>query len=69
MRSANYTEGVMPPPPGVTPNFINPESNAWQLVLPSVLLTVIAIAVYLLRLYTSYFIVKRCYPDDGKCSS
>jgi len=63
------TVGVIPPPPGVSPNFVNPESNAWQIVLASALPAVIVVVIHLLRLYTSGFIIKRWYLDDCEKAS
>ena len=58
--------GMMPPPAGVTPNLVNPESVGWKLVLASVLCPVFAILFWLLRLYTSRFIVRKFWVDDSQ---
>jgi hypothetical protein len=66
MNSSDSGVGAIPAPPGVTPNFTNPESRAWEIILAAFLSAAIAIAIYLARAYTSFFIIKRWYLDDGK---
>ena len=56
--------GVLPPPPGVIPNLVNPESIAWRLILASALCPAFAILFWALRLYTSRCIVRKIYTDD-----
>ncbi|KAH6975867.1 hypothetical protein EDB80DRAFT_740424 [Ilyonectria destructans] len=58
------TVGAYPPPPGVVPNFTNPESIASHVVLAAVLCPVFTIPIVLLRLYTSRFINKCWHLDD-----
>ncbi len=53
---------AMPPPPGVTPNFVNP-SNLRQPGLVAVQITLATIAVAM-RLYTKKFIVRRMLVED-----
>lgn len=60
--------GMLPPPPGVIPNFTNPDSMAWRLIVASVLCPVFAILLCLLRLYTARFIVRKIYRDDCEFS-
>jgi hypothetical protein len=62
--SSNGTIGASPPPLGVTPNFTNPESIGYQIVIAAVVCPVFAIAICLLRLYTARNIIKRFHPDD-----
>jgi hypothetical protein len=66
MDSSDFTTGVMQPPPGITPNFVNPESNAQEMYIAAVVPALVVIAIYLLRVYTSWFIIKRWYLDDGE---
>ncbi|KAL9577510.1 MAG: hypothetical protein Q9212_006315, partial [Teloschistes hypoglaucus] len=55
------------PPPGVIPNFVNPESHAYQLVITvAVCLALVVIAVSM-RLYTKHFITKSMGWDDFTC--
>ncbi|KNB06240.1 hypothetical protein FOXG_19609 [Fusarium oxysporum f. sp. lycopersici 4287] len=58
------TVGAYPPPPGVVPNFTNPESIASRVVLAAALSPVFTIPIVLLRLYTSRFIIKCWHLDD-----
>ncbi len=60
--------GVLPPPPGVTPNLADPESTGWSLILASVLGLVVAAPFWLLRLYTARCIIRRFRTDDCACS-
>jgi len=69
MSSSNLIVGASPPPLGVSPNFTNPESNAWQIDLAAALPVVFVFVIYLLRVYTSRCITKRWYLDDGKHAS
>ena len=65
---SSHTIGVIPPPPGIVPNFNNPESIASYLILPSVLGAAIAIPVCSIRLYTKRSILKLVSYDDCKPS-
>lgn len=58
--------GMLPPPPGVTPNFTNPDSMAWRLIVASVLCPVFATLFCLLRFYTARFVVRKIFRDDCK---
>lgn len=52
------------PPSGVIPNFVNPDSNAYQLIITvAVCLTLVVLAVSM-RLYTKYFIMHSMDWDD-----
>jgi len=59
--------GMLPPPPGVTPNLANPGSMGWRLVVASVLCPFFAVLLWVLRLYTSRRIVHKFWPDDCEC--
>src|SRR5438874_1454960 len=58
------TVGASPPPPGVTPNFDNPESIAYRVILASLLGPIIAIPICLVRLYTKRYILRLVTNDD-----
>lgn len=60
------TVGAMPAPPDVTPNFENPESIAYRVIVASVLGPVITIPICLLRLYTKRCILRLVSYDDRK---
>lgn len=64
---ASDTVGAWPPPPGVTPNFINPESIGYRIIVVSVLFPAITIPIVLLRLYTKRYILGVVHPDDCTC--
>lgn len=54
------------PPPGVIPNFVNPESHAYQLIITvAVCLSLVVVAVFM-RLYTKQFITHSMGWDDCK---
>jgi hypothetical protein len=61
---AAETVGAWPPPPGVTPNFTNPDSIGYQLIVVNVLLPAITIPLCALRLYTKRYILKTVHLDD-----
>jgi hypothetical protein len=63
------TVGAYPSPPGVVPNFMNPESIASRVVLAAALSPVFTIPIVLLRLYTSHFIIKCWHLDDCRSPS
>ncbi|KAK3323097.1 hypothetical protein B0T19DRAFT_485546 [Cercophora scortea] len=64
MSSSTAIVGTLPPPPGVTANFDNPESIAGRLILAAAIWPAVTIPIVLLRLYTSSFIVRRWHRDD-----
>ncbi|EOA92019.1 uncharacterized protein SETTUDRAFT_30506 [Exserohilum turcica Et28A] len=64
MNTTSELVGTFPPPPGVTPNFINPESTASQVVLCTILTLVFMIPFFVLRMYTKKYILKRIDPED-----
>lgn len=66
MNTTSELVGTFPPPPGVTPNFINPESTASQVVLCTILTLVFMIPFFVLRMYTKKYILKRIDPEDCK---
>lgn len=57
---------ALPPPPGVTPNFIDPKSRALMVIVTSILCLVLLITVSLLRFYTNLGIKKSLKADDSK---
>ena len=56
---------ALPPPPGVTPNFINPQSRALMVIVTSVLCLVLIILISLMRFYTNLWIKKSLKADDS----
>jgi hypothetical protein len=69
MNSTNGVTGASPPPPGVTPNFTDPESIGYQIIFTAVICPIFTILRCLLPLYTSHRIVKRFHLDNSKETS
>ena len=61
-----YHIPALAPPPGVTPNFINPQSQALMVIVTSVLCLAFIIPISLLRFYTNLWIKKSLKADDSK---
>lgn len=57
------------PPVGVTPNFINPQSQALMVIVTSILCLVLIILISLLRFYTNLWIKKSLKADDSQYQS
>lgn len=55
-----------PPPPGETPNFIDPESIGYRLTIVAVVFAVVTGIFVTLRLFTAAFILRRWHVDDCK---
>lgn len=58
--------GAAPPPPGVTPNFEEPEWIGYRLIIVSVVFLVMSVVFLVPRLYSAAFIIKKWHPDDCK---
>lgn len=50
--------GGLPPPAGITPNFVNPHSIAREMGILFVFFLFLSSASTMLRLYTKFFIMK-----------
>ncbi|KAF7929221.1 uncharacterized protein EAE98_005140 [Botrytis deweyae] len=57
-------EGALPPPPGVTPNFVNPPSIAKYNVLCQAVCVPVVTVFVVIRLYTRVFIHRKTTGDD-----
>ena len=57
--------GSAPPPPGVTPNFVNPEYRSGGIVPISAVFTILSTVFLVLRLYTKIGIVHLFGLEDG----
>jgi hypothetical protein len=55
-----------PPPPGVTPDFVNGESIAYRLFVVAIFFSVLALLFLSARLFTAASIQKKWHPDDSK---
>lgn len=51
--------GATSPPPGVTPNFVNPVSRAHVVIVMNVACTVVSVSFVGLRCYTAFCITRR----------
>jgi hypothetical protein len=71
LNTMSATDGVVmgaaPPPPGVTPNFENPESIGYRLVIVAVVFSVLSLSFLIPRLYSAGFILRKWHADDCKC--
>ncbi|KAH8696952.1 hypothetical protein GQ44DRAFT_665978 [Phaeosphaeriaceae sp. PMI808] len=56
--------GVIPPPPGITPNFTNPPSRAHALITVQIVCAIISTLFTGLRFYTARFIIRQVRVDD-----
>ena len=57
---------VEPPPPGVTSNFDNPESRAYETVIVFTIYLTIMMSIFLLRIYSKVFVTRSLGWDDCK---
>lgn len=58
--------GPIPPPPGVTPNFVDPENGGRHVVILAVLGIPIAFLFLLMRLWTQFRIKRSFGSEDGR---
>lgn len=66
--ASNLITGTLPPPPGVIPNFTNPQSIGYRLIIAAVIFPAIALIFLSLRIYTKRWILKQLLLDDCKLS-
>lgn len=66
MNSTADIVAAWPPPPGVIPNFTNPDSIAYQLIIVAAICPAVALVFLGLRLYTKLRILKQLLLDDCK---
>jgi hypothetical protein len=64
MREENA--GVIPPPPGVTPNFTDPPTRQHIVLTINIVLPLFSFVFVVLRLYTTGFIICSVGSDDCK---
>ncbi|KAF2820097.1 hypothetical protein CC86DRAFT_374790 [Ophiobolus disseminans] len=64
MTSNDTIIGTAPAPFGVTPNFANPESIAYRVIIACILGPAIAIPICIIRLYTKRYILRNTGYDD-----
>ena len=66
--STNIT-GTLPPPLGVTPNFVNPQSIGYRLIIVAAICPAITLTFLSLRIYTKRWILRQFLLDDCKLIS
>ena len=54
------------PPPGVIPNFVNPDTRGPVLIIVGTIFMVLMLVLATLRYYTKFFIVRKTSWDDCK---
>lgn len=54
------------PPPGITPNFSNPQSQALMVTVTSIICLIMVVIISSLRFYTNAWIKKSLKADDSK---
>lgn len=59
--------GVIPPPPGVSPNFIDPPSLQHVVLITNIIFIFVSALFVTLRLYTTGIITRSVGIDDCKC--
>lgn len=60
---------ALAPPPGVTSNFVNPESQALMVIIISIFCLVLTTVISFLRFYTNTWIKKVFRADDSEYQS
>lgn len=60
---------ALPPPPGVTSNFVNPAFNGNQIVIVGIIFPILMLPFLGARLYAKYSLIKKFHCDDCKSSS
>ncbi|EKG11401.1 hypothetical protein MPH_11491, partial [Macrophomina phaseolina MS6] len=55
---------VMPPPPGITPNFVDPPSRAHVVIVVIIVFAALSALLTGLRLYTALSITRHVRIDD-----
>lgn len=66
MKNFLYHVPALVPPPGVTSNFKNPESQSLMVIITSILCLVLISIISTLRFYTNLWIKKSLKADDSK---
>lgn len=64
MSSSAEIIGAAPPPEDVTPNFVNPDSIAYRIIIVAVFFPVLTLIFLGIRLWAASFILKRWRFDD-----
>lgn len=66
MENTLYHFPALAPPPGITSNFVNPQSQTLGVIVASTICLVLIIPVFFLRFYTNIWIKGSLKADDGE---
>ena len=58
--------GIEPSPPGVIPNYSNPQSNGWEIMVAGAVTGAIALVAVFARLISKIFVTQSMGWDDCK---
>jgi hypothetical protein len=64
MNSTADFIGAMPPPPGVTPNLVDPAFNGQKIIIVGVAFPILMIPFLAARLYAKIFLIRKFHLDD-----
>ncbi|KAF2179729.1 hypothetical protein K469DRAFT_753809 [Zopfia rhizophila CBS 207.26] len=56
--------GILPPPPGITPNFVDPPSRATELIVAQVVFTLLSTVIVAIRVYTALAITRNRWKEE-----
>ncbi|KAI9695556.1 MAG: hypothetical protein M1820_008569 [Bogoriella megaspora] len=59
---------LLPPPPGVVSNFVNPPNNGTSFIVFGAVIVPVMLAFFSIRLYTKFCIIRQRSWDDLTCS-
>lgn len=66
VKSMDWNIPSLPPPPGVTSNFKNPESKGYESIITTTICLSLMTPVFVLRLYSKAFVTRSLGWDDCK---
>ncbi|KAI9781018.1 MAG: hypothetical protein M1835_004374 [Candelina submexicana] len=66
-NAKDLSQGMIPPPPGVVPNFVNPTHRTGAAIACNVVCLTLALVFVGLRLWTKTFIIRSVGRDDFTC--
>ena len=69
MENILYQFPALAPPPGITSNFVNPQSQTLGVIIASTICLVLIIPIFFLRFYTNIWIKGSLKADDGEHAS
>lgn len=66
MPSDSSNTPVFPPPPGVVPDFLHPQTRATEIVAISAVCLSLMFPIVIMRLYSRLWIARSFRGDDGE---